>query len=349
MTMSSPATFSENPNMADYLKTMFFETSKKTDNQPQPSQEATDLLVIGAGLPRTGTGSLYAALKQIGLKPYHMKDIMEVPGQVEMWSEFMTSYKREYEMQTGSMSNDVDSNHADTSLHVCYDTLDKVLDDLASNGYMASLDGPLCFFYNELMQRYPKAKVILTVRPGPNPGESWSTSCLQTVFNLQRNTFHVPWNLSSKSQHMVQMGKAIMDLFFPTLDPQTEMPDANQLPGVYYNHVEKVKASVPDDRLLILDATSNDAWKLLCEFVSPISTEIHDSCESILQSNIAYPYVNDKVPMMMVAFMMRSVTIFIKYVMPLSLLGLLVRRWGLFRSSLLKNHTIKGSHVKKIA
>ena len=175
----------------------------------------------------------------------------------------MTNYKREHDMQTWSMHTEVNSNQ-DDRLPVCYDTLDKVLDNVASNAYAASLDGPLCFFCNELMQRYPEAKVILTARPGPNPGESWSTSCLQTIFNLQRNTFHVPWNLGSKSQHMVQMGKAIMDAFFPALDPQKEMPDAIQLPGVYCIHVENVKASVPGDRLLILD-----------EFVSPISTEIH--------------------------------------------------------------------------
>src|SRR5215203_1969650 len=48
-------------------------------------------------------------------------------------------------------------------------------------GYRATVDWPGAAFYEELMERYPEAKVILTVR---DP-ERWYESARSTIFNIQ--------------------------------------------------------------------------------------------------------------------------------------------------------------------
>jgi hypothetical protein len=47
------------------------------------------LKVIGAGLPRTGTTSLKAALERLGFGPcYHMFEILSHPDHVDRWLPF---------------------------------------------------------------------------------------------------------------------------------------------------------------------------------------------------------------------------------------------------------------------
>jgi hypothetical protein len=49
------------------------------------------------------------------------------------------------------------------------------------HGYRATVDWPGAAFYKELMERYPEARVILTVR---DP-ERWYESARNTIFSLQ--------------------------------------------------------------------------------------------------------------------------------------------------------------------
>ncbi|HET6583674.1 MAG TPA: sulfotransferase, partial [Nannocystaceae bacterium] len=46
----------------------------------------TGLLVIGAGMGRTGTSSLKRALEQLGLGPcHHMEEVVKHPAEVPTW------------------------------------------------------------------------------------------------------------------------------------------------------------------------------------------------------------------------------------------------------------------------
>jgi hypothetical protein len=91
------------------------------------------LEVIGAGFGRTGTMSLKVALEDLGFGPcYHMIELFEHPEHLELW-------------EAASQGKPVD------------------WEELFS-GYRATTDWPACSFYKELIERYPDAKVILTVR-----------------------------------------------------------------------------------------------------------------------------------------------------------------------------------------
>ena len=92
------------------------------------------LEVIGAGFGRTGTLSTKAALEALGLAPcYHFVEILQPrPGHNEghrrAWVEFMKG-------------------RADMDWRWLFDRYD------------ATLDFPTCFFYRELMEAFPEAKV----------------------------------------------------------------------------------------------------------------------------------------------------------------------------------------------
>src|SRR5918911_5138613 len=103
--------------------------------------------VIGAGFGRTGTMSLKAALEEIGYGPcYHMIDLFEKPEHVPLW-------------QAATRGELVD------------------WQELFA-GYQATVDWPGAAFYKELMQAYPVAKVLLSVR---DP-EKWYASTRNTIY-----------------------------------------------------------------------------------------------------------------------------------------------------------------------
>jgi hypothetical protein len=109
------------------------------------------LEVIGAGFGRTGTKSLKAALEELGFDPcYHMSELFGHPEHVELW-------------EAAARGKSVDWNEL-------------------LGGYRATTDWPACSFYEELMQSYPDAKVILTLRD-PN---RWYESTYNTVCLRQR-------------------------------------------------------------------------------------------------------------------------------------------------------------------
>ncbi len=89
------------------------------------------LELIGAGLGRTGTLSLKAALERIGYRPcYHMIEILVEPERGQQWLR-----------QTPSGSCDWDA--------IFY-------------GYRDTVDWPAAAFWRELVERYPDAKVVLS-------------------------------------------------------------------------------------------------------------------------------------------------------------------------------------------
>jgi hypothetical protein len=89
--------------------------------------------IIGAGLGRTDTTSLKVALEQLGFTPcYHMSELFQHPDHAKVW-------------RTAAIEKAVEW----TALF---------------GGYQATVDFPGCSFYKELMDAYPDAKVLLTVR-----------------------------------------------------------------------------------------------------------------------------------------------------------------------------------------
>jgi Sulfotransferase domain len=109
--------------------------------------------VVGAGFGRTGTMSLKVALETLGFGPcYHLIEVFEHPEHADFW-------------QAAWRGEPVD--------------LDGFL-----GGYEASVDWPACTFYEELLQRHPDAKVLLSVR---DP-ERWYESTRNTIYEINKVT-----------------------------------------------------------------------------------------------------------------------------------------------------------------
>src|SRR5262245_50709202 len=107
------------------------------------------LRVIGAGFGRTGTLSLKAALEQLGFNPcYHMVEVLSHPDHIARWRAIGEGQAAEWEALFA--------------------------------GYQAAVDVPASEYYAQLMQAYPEAKVVLTVR---DP-EQWYESASSTIFRV---------------------------------------------------------------------------------------------------------------------------------------------------------------------
>lgn len=112
--------------------------------------EAMTLKVIGAGLGRTGTLSLKAALEQLGFGPcHHMLELLPRPERHHYWED-------------AALGRPIVWNNV-------------------FEGFSSTVDWPYCNFYRELAEAYPDAKVILTVRNA----DAWFDSISRTIFPLQ--------------------------------------------------------------------------------------------------------------------------------------------------------------------
>ena len=105
--------------------------------------------LIGVGLPRTGTLSQKVALEMIGLGPcYHMVNVLSDLTQADLWLQALDG-RAQWNRIFG--------------------------------GCESTVDWPGGFFYRELIEVYPDAKVLLSVR---DP-ESWERSMRETVWAVR--------------------------------------------------------------------------------------------------------------------------------------------------------------------
>jgi len=183
------------------------------------------LKIIGAGFGRTGTSSLQVALEELlGGKCYHMKDIMLQPAQLQAWHEFALA-------KTPAM--DWEGLFAD---------------------YIATVDCPVCMYYEELMEVFPEAKVILTVR---DPQQWWkSFNRLMSIVDKARLLrFLVP-----KLRKMAQFTDKIIiqDVFEGRMEKEHCI-------RIFEKHNDRVREVVPKGRLLEYDV--RQGWEPLCEFL----------------------------------------------------------------------------------
>lgn len=113
--------------------------------------------VIGAGLGRTGTYSLKAALTQLGLGPcHHMEEVLHnMERQVPAWEAAING-------------------HADWPAIYA--------------GYASAVDWPTASFFRELAAAYPDAKFILSTRTP----ESWADSFGETIYAVLHGRDQAP-------------------------------------------------------------------------------------------------------------------------------------------------------------
>ncbi|CAH8620768.1 unnamed protein product [Schistosoma rodhaini] len=223
------------------------------------SETSTSLLVIGAGLPRTGTKSLKEALEIIYSKPcYHMVEIVTKKHcDIGKWQTLFT--------EALNMTTD------ETMIHR---GLSEILD-----GYVAVTDVPACAFYRELMSIYPNAKVILTVRDK----NSWLSSVRHSVLPKSNDSYSQRLDKAKQALHLGnEINKMIMDsLRYAFQEDNLDIDNDEVLLECYEKYNKMVQETVPSERLLIHKL--EDGWEPLCQFLNVT-----------IPDGIAYPHVNTR-------------------------------------------------------
>ncbi len=203
--------------------------------------------LIGAGLPRTGTLSQKVALEMLGLAPcYHMVNVLADLDQAQLWRSALDGAGPWPEL---------------------------------FDGFQAMVDWPGAFFYKELIEVYPDAKVLLSVRDS----EAWERSMSSTVWGilfgemLMRDLSTARSRIDPKWHAFLQMMQGFWQR--SGLLSTGGGPDSESMRSGMERFNEEVQMTVPTDRLLVWSVT--DGWEPLCRFLQlPVPA-------------VPFPHVND--------------------------------------------------------
>ncbi|HEX7758844.1 MAG TPA: sulfotransferase [Caulobacteraceae bacterium] len=197
------------------------------------------LKVIGTGLGRTGTMSLKLALEQLGLGPcHHMVEVFMHPQSMPQW------------VAAGQGKPDWEA--------IC-------------EGYVSMVDHPGCKFWRELMDYYPDAKLIHTVRD-PN---RWFDSTQATIFG--------------PDSPAVEPAEPMREFFNMVLEEyEGRQNDRDYMLEHFQRHTDDVLATVPPERLLVFEA--GQGWEPLCAFLGvsvPGTPYPHENSTADFQARLA--------------------------------------------------------------
>ncbi|CEM33304.1 unnamed protein product [Vitrella brassicaformis CCMP3155] len=214
---------------------------KSLEKDLLPGSGAADekgLKIIGAGYGRTGTLSMKQALNELGYPCYHMTEMWkDLNGRCALWREI-----------TRKNGKGVDW-------------------DAVFDGYKATVDFPATPFFHELFQKYPDAKVILTVR---DPSK-WYQSIRRTIISFRKH-HKSPINRLGlrllprpglrhfqQMWHELQLARPFTDAF--DFDEMTEEGTV----AMFNQWTQHVKDTVPPQQLLVFEV--KDGWGPLCAFL----------------------------------------------------------------------------------
>ena len=177
--------------------------------------------VIGAGFGRTGTMSLKVALEELGLGPcYHMVELMNHPEHVPLWEAATRGEPVEWEKIFG--------------------------------GYQSTVDWPAAAFYKELVEVYPDAKVILSIR---DP-EKWYESTKHTVYTMA--------GVPDPSPALQMDNMLVWDQTF-----NGDFENRLSAIEVFEQHNDEVRKHIPPEQLLVYEV--KEGWEPLVEFLGVVA------------------------------------------------------------------------------
>jgi hypothetical protein len=189
--------------------------------------------LIGAGLPRTGTLSQKVALEMLGLAPcYHMVNVLADLDEAQIWSRAVDGEE----------------------------PWDEVFE-----GFPATVDWPGSFFYKELADFYPDAKVLLSIREG----DAWVKSMRDTIWGLFYDDILIR-DLSSARTRVDSKWKGYIELMkkmwqHSGLISHGADTDAESMKQAMERFNDEVQQTIPPERLLVWSV--GDGWEPLCEFL----------------------------------------------------------------------------------
>jgi hypothetical protein len=187
--------------------------------------------LIGAGLPRTATTSQKIALEMLGLGPcYHMVNVLGDLSLVPSWRRALAG---------------------DVSWPDMFE------------GFESTVDWPGAYFYRDLMEAFPDAKVLLSVREP----EGWERSMHDTIWGILYGDT-LTYDLSTARQRIDPLWRQYCELMKDMWDRAGLLAGhGNHYPvgSAMLAYTQEVKQTVPADRLLVW--SPSDGWEPLCDFV----------------------------------------------------------------------------------
>jgi hypothetical protein len=189
--------------------------------------------LIGAGLPRTGTLTQKVAVEMLGLGPcYHWVDVLADLRRVEQWQRALDGEGPWAEVFAG---------------------------------FHSTVDWPGGYFYRELMETYPQAKVLLSVREP----RAWERSFRETIWNMGHGESLLRLLSSARAQVDPQWRDylALVERMF--WGPEGTFAKGHATPqeliAEMERHNKEVRRVVPAERLLVWQVS--EGWEPLCEFL----------------------------------------------------------------------------------
>ena len=199
-------------------------------------------------MPRTGTLTQKMALEMLGLGPcYHMVDVLADLDRAGQWDRALDG--------------------------------DAPWEEIFA-GFESTVDWPGGYFYRELMDVYPEAKVLLSVREP----QVWERSMRETVWAVRHGESLVRL-LSSAQAHVNPQWRGFLEMIDRLVweDEGTFASghaEPQQLIDTMIRHNREVESNVPPERLLVWSV--EEGWQRLCEFLEvPVPRQ-------------PFPHVNDR-------------------------------------------------------
>lgn len=182
--------------------------------------------------------SLKVALERLGFAPcYHMTELFKHPSHGKFWEKAVHGEPVDWR---------------------------EVFRD-----YGSAVDWPACSFYKELMEEYPDAKVILTIRDPVR----WHESVMKTIYNAGNPDAGSPFFalVGFFAPRMKRTGRMAGELIWRgTFDGRFE--DKEYATSVFERRNKEVRENVPPEKLLVYEM--KEGWEPLCRFLDvPVPDE----------------------------------------------------------------------------
>ncbi|KAK7990015.1 hypothetical protein PG989_010330 [Apiospora arundinis] len=216
---------------------MAFSKSRKIDALPEVEHKR-EMKVLVLGMPRTGSISIRHGLRKLGFECFHGAILEVSPWKFQYWDEAIRAKYYGEGKPYGRRE------------------FDKLLGE-----FEVSINFPGTLFAEELIEAYPEAKVILTVRDV----DKWKQSLTQSVDSTRDwksfdclapfDPIWGPWWRFHKLEHAIR----------PLLAPKGEKRG-------FLDHYERIREIVPKERLL--EYRVGEGWERLCDFLDvPVPKE----------------------------------------------------------------------------
>ncbi|MEQ7127650.1 sulfotransferase family protein [Actinopolymorpha sp. B11F2] len=189
------------------------------------------LQVIGVGLHRTGSMSVKAALERLGFGPcYHGMEALRRSTDGDHW---LAAYEAGGEFDWS----------------------------VIFEGYRATLDWPTIYFWEQLSAAYPDAKILLTER---DPELWWDSHVRMFQVSAELDQERTDEERQgAKESGYAQVEEALVTVVMATFEGQVF--DKAHCLRVFEEHYERVRCSLPAERLLVYRV--QEGWEPLCWFL----------------------------------------------------------------------------------